>query len=233
MLGRLFNLIGAFFNRGMNKLETPEILAEQAQEQIASNLKKMTDAVVASKTQEKVLEKQMQKSGEEITTWEKRAALAVQQNNDELARQCLEKKLAATQLQKESTSQLEQQRATSASLKASLADLREKQAEFATKGQNLVARAKASEAIAKSNELISAPDGSNVDKIEQKIMEKEMRGQALGEMNTAPDEHKFIQMDQQAAMDDELAQLKEQMAGSNDMPRLITTDKTVSEDDKK
>jgi len=217
----------------MNKLETPEILAEQAQEQIASNLKKMTDAVVASMTQEKVLEKQIQKSGEEITTWEKRAALAVQQNNDELARQCLEKKHAATQLQKESTSQLEQQRATTASLKASLANLREKQAEFATKGQNLVARAKASDAIAKSNELISAPDGSSVDKIEQKIMQKEMQNEAVAGMNTEPNEQKFIQMDQQAAMDDELAQLKAQMAGGKVMPKLITTDQKMSEDDKK
>lgn len=233
MLGRLFNLIGAFFNRGMSKLETPEILAEQAQEQIASNLKKMSDAIVTSITQEKVLEKQIQKSGEEITTWEKRAALAVQQNNDDLARQCLEKKLAATQLQRDSMSQLEQQRATTASLKASLAKLKDQQAEFATKGQNLVARAKASDAIAKSNELINAPDGSSVDKIEQKIMQKEIRNEAVAGMNTEPNEQKFIQMDQQASLDDELAQLKAKMGGGSDKPKLITTDKTLSEDDKK
>ncbi len=233
MLERLFKLIGAIFNKEMTELETPEILAEQAQVQIASNLKKMTDAVVASMTQEKEFEKQIPKCGEEITSWEKRAAVAVQQNNDEVARQCLEKKLAATQLQRELSSQLEQQRATTASLKSSLADLRRQQAEFATKGQNMVARAKASDALAKSNELINAPGGSSVDKIEQTIMQKEMRNEAVAGMNTQPNEQQFIQMDQQSAMDDELAKLKAQMAGGNDLPKLISTDKTVSEDDKK
>lgn len=223
MLGRFFNLISAMFNRGMSKLETPEVLAEQAQAELDENLKQMTNAVAASLTQEKNLEKQLQKNTEEIGTWEKRATVAVQGNNDELAKQCLQKKQAAVQLDRELKTQLETQRNTTASLKASYADLQKKRNEFTSKSSGLTARAHASDAVAKANELIAGTSGGGADKWEQKIMQKEMRNEAVSGMSSPiADEHKFLELDKASELDDDLARLKAQMAGGQEGPKLIT-----------
>jgi phage shock protein A len=216
VLGRLINLLKAKLNKGMAELETPEILAEQALEQLEANIKKVKDGVVASLTMEKSIETKLKKSQEEIGTWEKRAAVAVQQNNDELARQCLQKKQELNQSIATLTPQLEAQKQSTVDLKAKYKELEEQLRGFHQKKANLLAREKASDASSKANELIGASGGSGTAKWEQKIEEKEFKAEAMRQMSGSPSDAKFANLDQHFEVEDELASLKAQVA-----PKLI------------
>jgi phage shock protein A len=210
---RLMNLLKAKMNKGIAKLETPEILAEQAQEQLESSVKKTKEAVVASVTNEKMLEQQIKKAQDEVPTWEKRAAIAVQQNNDEIARECLQKKQDLLQNINMLTGQLQEQKASTANLKKRYEELGEQYKDFQRKKASLSARGNASDAVSKATNLLaSGPTGT--DKWEQKIAEKEFKAAAEREMGREPVTDKFAELDQKIGVDDELESLKAQMHGT-------------------
>jgi phage shock protein A len=216
VFARLLNLFKAKLNKGMSKLETPEVLAEQALNELESNLKKVKEAVIASMTNEKMLEGQIKKAQDDIASWEKRAAVAVEQNNDELARQCLQKKMDIAPNISGLTAQLEAQKKSTADLKARNAELDQELREFRTKQRGLVARGNASDAVAKANELLSSGP-SGVGKWEQKIQEKEYKAAALQQMGQESSSAKQIQdLDGKFEVEDELAALKQKAA-----PKLI------------
>jgi phage shock protein A len=222
MLSRLKSLISAMFNKGMAKLETPEILAEQAQGELENNLKKIKESMTTSLANEKMLEQQIRKSTAEVEQWQQRATMAVQGNNDELARQCLQKREEANTQAAASTQQLSDQKAATAGLKDRYKDIENKLREFQTKKQNLIARQKASDAVTNAQQLTSGGGPSGMDKWEEKIRMKEAQGEAHREL---AEESKFnnqiAQLEQHADVDDELALLKQQMASSASSPKLI------------
>jgi phage shock protein A len=231
MFERLMNVIKAMFNKGMDKLETPEVLAEQAQIKLEQSLKDVKEAVIKAVQSEKLLEQQIEKNKEEIATWEKRAAMAVQGGNDDIAKQCLEKKAELNQAAKSLAEQLAQQRQTTAQLKARNAEIEQQFREFQNKKQDMLARHKASEAASKANELLSntGGGGNSMDKWEQKIREKETRSAAINEMSGKAIEDKFKDLDKNIEIEDELAALKAKMSNS---PKLIVDkDKKTIVDD--
>jgi phage shock protein A len=218
MFDRLFKIIQAFFDKGISKMETPEILAEQAQEQLESTVKKVRETVISAVANEKMLEGKIKKNAEELSLWERRAAAAVQQNDDELAKQCLQKKQELNQNAFSLQSQLAEQQKTTISLKERANELDEKLREFRNKKKDLSTRVQASESVNKAHDLLSSSTGSSMDKWEEKIREKESRSEAVREMSAAPVEDKFKQLDKNMQLDDELAALKAKMGGG---PKLI------------
>ena len=246
MISRLINLIKAKLNKGLSDLETPEILAEHAQEQLEANLKKIKDAVVTSLTTQKELETQIKKNKDDIANWEKRAAVAVQQNNDEVARQCLQKKLEVNNVLGTLTAQLEAQTQSTADLKTRYKEIEQQLKEFANKKDNILAREKASDAVSKANQLASGAEGTSTAKWESKIAAKEAKAEAMRQLGGGPSpvEEKFAQLDQHIEVEDELAALKKNMGstklivdtGSGASPAKTVVDENlpmVVEDDKK
>jgi phage shock protein A len=227
------NLFKAKVNKGMAELETPEILAEQAQQELESNLKKVKEALISSITNQKSLEQQIKKSKDEITTWEKRAAMSVQQNNDDVARQCLAKKQELNANIASATAQLEMQNKLTADLKAKHAEVEQQMRDFQRKKANLVARGQASDAVSKANELMSGTGGSGTAKWEQKIQEKEFKADAMRQVSGQPAGDKFEDLDRKFQVEDDLAALKQQMAPKlivDQGPSSSTPGKTVVDD---
>ncbi|MDX1989567.1 MAG: PspA/IM30 family protein [Candidatus Obscuribacter sp.] len=226
MFDRLINIIKAMFNAGVSKMETPEILAEQAQMELESGVKKVQEALTASITNEKMLDQQIKKTEEERLNWERRAAVAVGQNNDEVARQCIQKKVDLTQHKESLTSQLEEQKKTTAELKRRYGEMELQLKDFQRKKAAMTARAKGSEAMAKANEIAAGTSTSSMDKWEEKIKAKEIKNEALLEMRgvTAAIEQ-VKEMDKAGQIDDELALLKAQVANKSSAagssPKLI------------
>lgn len=220
MLNRLKSLLSAVFSRGMSKLETPEVLAEEAQAQLEKNVKDLKEALTSSLANEKQLEQQIKKNAEEVEQWQKRAAVAVSQNNEDIARQCLQKKNEATQQAQSLATQLQQQKEASAALKERYAEFQNKLREFQTKKQDLISRQQASQAVTSAHELLSSPGGSSMDKWEEKIRMKEARSEAERSLSTPTQDQKLIEMAKSADVDDELAALKEQL-GAAQQPKLI------------
>ncbi len=226
MFDRLKNIMNAVFNKGMSQLETPEVLAEQAQNELETGVKKLREAMTSSLQNEKMLEKQIQKNTEEVASWEKRAAVAVGAGNDDIAKQCLEKRRDLNQVVQGLQTQLDSQKINTANLKGQYGEVEAKLREFQNRKGDMISRVKAGDAVVKANDLMSKTGGAGMDKWEQKINEKEARAEAIRELNGggAVDD-KFKQLDKHIEMEDELAALKAKMgAAANPAPKLIVDD---------
>lgn len=233
MFNRFKSLISAMFNKGMSKLETPEVLAEQAQSELEDNLKKLKESLTSSIANEKSLEQQIRKNAEQLETWQKRAAMAVQQNNEDVARQCLMKKGECNQLAQSLDQQLRDQKAASANLKDKYKEIEQNLREFQNKKQNLISRQQASQAVSNAHELISSPGGSSMDKWEEKIRMKEARSEANNIMaQDAAADIQFKQITAASEVDDELAMLKQQMAAAAQPAPKLIEDKSSDDSNK-
>lgn len=211
MFDRLMNIFKAMFNAGVSKMETPEILAEQAQMELEGSVKKIQEGLTASLTNEKMLDAQLKKSADEKANWERRAALAVQQNNDDVAKQCIQKKVELANQIASQEAQLAEQKKTTADLKKRYGEMEQELKDFHRKKQSMTARAKGSEAVAKANAALttSGTGTSAMDKWEAKIKSKEIQNEALLEMRGASKEMEQLKdMDKNQQVDDELAMLK-------------------------
>lgn len=212
MLNRLMNVIKAMLNKGMQQMETPEVLAEEAQDQLEKQVKELLQAVTQAIANEKMLEQQIKKNSEDLSSWEKRATLAVQQNNDDIAKQCLMKKRELNEQAQILAKQLEDQKTTTAALRSRHAEFEGKLREFMVKKDGMTQRAKAGDAMAKASEIMSNSAGtSGMGKYEQKIMEREAKAAALGELSRNPAEDKLKALGENAQVEDDLAALKAQM----------------------
>lgn len=233
MLNRIKNLVNAMVNKGVSKLETPELMLEAAQTELENNVKQVKEAITTSLTSEKMLEQRLKKVEEELAAWEKRAAVAVQQNNDEIAKQCLQKKQEHKVSHESMTQQLADQKKTTATLKERYAELGEQFKDFQRKKADLTVRAKAGEAVANAQELMSnAGSGGGMDKWEQKIREKELRGEAMRETaGKGGIDDKFKQLDEHIELEDQLAALKAQMGVAGQITTSKTEPGKSSEDD--
>ncbi|MCE9559453.1 MAG: PspA/IM30 family protein [Armatimonadetes bacterium] len=89
---RFFRWLKALFNRGMDKLEDPEIMLDQAkrdmQEALVSNREKAVQAITQRNRLQQMMDEQVRKSAQ----LEGQATMALKQNNRDLARQFMREK---------------------------------------------------------------------------------------------------------------------------------------------
>lgn len=227
MFDRLVNMFKAMFNVALSKAETPEILAEQAHMELQGSMKKVREAVTNSIAREKTLEQQIKQNTTEAETWHKRAALAITQGSEDVARQALQKKQDVTAALENLNAQLEEQKRTTTSLKERFKEMEQKLRDFEVKKKELVSRQQAGKAISDANRLLGTSQGdgtSGLDKWEQKIRQTEAENQAVRELSGEDIKNKVEDLTKHAALDVELEMLKAQVAAAKgDLPKLITT----------
>lgn len=227
MFGRIVNVIKGMFNQGISKMETPEVLAEQAQMELESTQKQLKEALIAALTAEKGMEAKIKKDAEEVATWQKRAELAITKGDDQLAKQCLQKRQDLEADLAHLRTQLEAQKSSTMALREKNNEQDAKVRDFQTKKKSLITRAQASQATAKANEVIggSSSGSSSLDKIEEKIRATELRNEAIADVRSGGDkalEDKIKELDATTDLDSELLALKMKVLESQKpTPKLI------------
>ncbi|MCB9469418.1 MAG: PspA/IM30 family protein [Cyanobacteriota/Melainabacteria group bacterium] len=220
MFKRFMNLVKGSANKGMKKLETPELMAEEAQMELEKAAKDLKEATIDARTNEKMLEKKVEAASKKIEEWKARAALAVQQKNDDIARQCLQKKKEMEVELESLNMQLEEQKRISLSMNDRRIQVERELSEFKLKKQQLIARMQAGDALADAKSIGDVSSvTSGIDQFEEKIREQEMRNEVLRELDEdtlLEDEFKKLESSQgvsaaPSAVDDELAQLKQKL----------------------
>jgi phage shock protein A len=232
MFSRFVSLMKAMVGRLLGHFEDPEMMLEQSYQEAQSNLIQVRQAVAQAIATEKQLEQQLQKNKDQAATWQNRAAMAVQQNNDDLARQALQRKQQYTTAAADLEAQLKVQKEATATLRQRLTELEGEVQKFYTKKQVLIARDKAATATSRANEIISkttAGGGSSVlDRIEQKVSEKESKAAALAELGMDTLDKKFKNFEGDVDIEAELLALKGGISANQ--PKLIVDqDKKVKE----
>jgi phage shock protein A len=232
MFSRFVSLMKAMFGRLMGQFEDPEMMLEQSYQEAQSNLIQVRQAVAQAIATEKQLEQQLQKNKDQAATWQNRAQMAVQQGNDDLARQALQRKQQYTSAAADLEQQLKVQKEATATLRQRLTELEGEVQKFYTKKQVLIARDKAATATSKANEIMSKTTAGGgmamIERMEQKVSEKESKAAALSELSSDTLEKKFNSYEGQVDIEAELMALKGNVGGN--APKLIVDqDKKVKE----
>ena len=231
MFERLGNLFRAMFNAILGKMEDPQIMLEQTYQDLQSNLIQVRQAVAQAIATEKQLEQQLQKNKDQAETWQNRAAMAVQQGNDDLAKQALQRRQQYVQAATDLETQLKSQRESTVTLRQRLTDLEAEVQKAYTKKQVLIARDKAAQATSKANEILSKTTSSGamsvIEKMETKVQEREAKAAALAELSTDSLDKQFKNFEGKSDIDMELLALKQSMGKDNKIsvkePVLIET----------
>lgn len=221
MFDRFVSLIKAFFNALMGKIEDPEMMLEQMQQELNQNLIQVRQAVAQAIATEKQLEQQLQKNKDQAATWQNRAALAVQQSNDDLARQALQRKQQYATASAELEKQLAQQKQATTGLRQRLTELESEVQKAYTKKQVLIARDKAAQATSKANEILAKTTASGamsvIERMEQKVNEREAKAAALQDLGSDQLDKQFKSFEGQSDIEAELAALK----GLSSSPKIV------------
>jgi phage shock protein A len=215
MFERFVNVIRSIFGALLGKAEDPALLLEQTYQDLNANVMQVRQAVAQALATEKQIEQQYLKNQEQVKTWHNRAAMAVKEGKDDLAKQALQRKQQYTQVMGEQEILLKNQHQTTESLKIRLAELEEEVQKAYSKKQVLIARDKAAQATSKANELLSKTNAygtlSVMDRMETKVEEKEARAAALAELSGDNLEKQFKNIETKSDIDGDLAALKDEL----------------------
>src|SRR5262245_3547116 len=155
ILDRITLVIRSNLNSLINRAEDPEKMLDQILIDMRQQLAEAKREVAVAIADEKRLAAQMDAGLEQGQEWDRRAVLAVQRGEDELAREALRRKAEQQQLTAGLQSQWEAQKTSTENLKQALRALSEKIDEAARKKNLLIARQKRAQAQKHIHEVMT------------------------------------------------------------------------------
>jgi len=212
---RISSIFKANLNHLLNKAEDPEKMLNQIVLEMNEQLAKTKQQVTIAIADEKRLEKQYKNEEIEAQEWERKATLAIQKENETLAKEALARRNEHQNLANEYKIQWEKQKQAVDGLKESLRQLERKIEEAARKKNLLIARQKRAIAQKQIHETMAGMrDGSAFDtfnRMAEKVDEMEARADATVEMAKTEEvklEEQFAELEKEGNLDDDLAALK-------------------------
>jgi phage shock protein A len=216
ILDRIGTVIKSNLNYLINKAEDPAKMLDQLLIDMRQQLVEARREVAVAIADEKRLGVQLDAELEQVREWERRATLAVQKGDDELAREALRRKADHEQIARGYTQQWEAQKASTENLKNALRALNEKIEEAARKKNLLVARQKRAEAQKHIHEVMTGlTDTSafeNFDRMAARVEQIEAEASAAVEVSQELSgetmEQRFRALESGTDVDQELRALK-------------------------
>ncbi len=219
LFDRISSIFKANVNHMLSKAEEPDKMLTQIVLEMNEQLAKTKQQVTAAIADEKRLEKQYKAGEEEAQEWERKATLALQKNNEVLAKEALARRNEHQNLASEYKVQWEKQKQAVDTLKESLGVLQRKIEEAGRKKNLLIARQKRAQAQKQIHETMTGLKDSNAfdsfARMEEKVEEVEARADAAAEMAETEDiklEDQFAELEKEGSLDDDLAALKSKIS---------------------
>ncbi len=213
---RMADIVKANVNDLITRAEDPEKMIRQMILEMEEAVNKATASVGTAVANEKRLERQYLEKQDQIEAWQKKAELAVEAGEDDLARRALERKAANQEATHDLEVALEESRKTSSQLKQQLTQLKAKLDEARTRQGTLIARRRAAEArkqIARGLSGVGEDAFSSFERFRQRIETEEAEAEAHQEMASADPslEEEFSKLERKSTVEDELNALKKKM----------------------
>ncbi|MDR0669635.1 MAG: PspA/IM30 family protein [Treponema sp.] len=187
IFSRLKTLISANVNHLINKAEKPEKMLNQLILDMNEQLIESKRAVAQAIADEKRLEREMNNHLNQSADWERKAMLAVNKGEDDLAKEALLRKQENDNAALEYRKQWEAQHEAVGRLKESLKELNNKIDKAHRQKNLLIARAKRAEAQQKIQDTMSSVSGNRsafdaFDRMAQKVDQMEAQADASKEL---------------------------------------------------
>jgi phage shock protein A len=204
-----------------------------------SDLVKIRQSYAEVTATQKRMEKQKELADNTAADWYKRAQLALQKGDEELAKEALSRRQKQIELSSEIGKQLDLQTNSLEKLYTAMTALDVKIAEAKREKEVLIARAKTAKTSVKVNDMLNTVSGSNsmeaFERMKAKVQGLEAQADVAGELaatssgTTKSIEDRFAALEGGTKVDEELEMLKRQLPGSKTEIPSLPAPKAVSE----
>jgi phage shock protein A len=212
LFDRIWRVIRANLNSLISQAEDPEKILEQTVLDMQEDLIQLRQAVAQAIATQKRTERQYSQALTTADDWYRRAQLALQKGDDNLAREALTRRKSYQETATAMKSQLDQQVTVVAQLKQNMMKLESKISEAKTKKDLYIARARSAKASQQINEMLgNVGTGSAMaafERMEEKVLQMEAQAEAVSELGMDDLEKRFEQLGQADDIDAELLAMK-------------------------
>jgi phage shock protein A len=222
LIDRVSTLVRANLNDLLDRAEDPEKLIRQLLIDMNNQLRQMKEQVAVSIADERRLHQRYQESEATAKEWERKAELAVDKGEDELAKEALARRNSYSESAQGFNEQWQEQSTQVKELKDALQQLESKIQEAEAKKDLLIARSRRAKAETQIRETLAGIGKSSAaadfERMEEKVAVQEARAEAAAELDSDTLEQKFAVLEQETSLDEDLAALKARRSGQLSAP---------------
>ncbi len=212
LLERVATLIRANLNELIDQAENPEVMIKQVILDIQNQLMQVKTQVAIALADQHMLEKKEKENQEKAADWGRRAEMAVDKGEDELARAALERSVSYRNLAEGFRQQAADQKLQVEDLKSALGKLEQKLAEAEAKRDLLIAQHRRARAVRRAGEAQAGAGGGSSaatwERMQDKVEREEALGQAASELAKEDLERKLAALEKQDEIERMLQELK-------------------------
>jgi phage shock protein A len=212
LLERVATLVRANLNDLIDKAEEPEKMIKQVILDMQNQLLQVKTQVAIAIADQHLLIKKQKESETSAEEWVRKAELAVEKKQDDLARAALERSMTANGIAQSFAEQVADQTAQVENLKTALRKLELKLAEAQNKSDILIAQHRRSRALNKAGDArLKIGDGSKAaafDRVKHKVQHEEAMSQAKAEIAADNMDDRLAALEKEDAVEKLLAEIK-------------------------
>jgi phage shock protein A len=210
LLDRVATLVKANLNDLVDRAENPEKMLKQVILDMENQFMQVKTQVAIALADLHLLERKKKDNAEMQSGWMRKAELAVDKKDDEMARAALERAMSFQQLTESFDQQIADQEAQVESLKSALKRLETKLVEARAKADLLIAQQRRARAANRAADAQQAPTGENrtFERMRSKVTREEAVGVAKGELLASDLEGRLEALDREERVNALLEELK-------------------------
>jgi phage shock protein A len=218
VLERVATLIRANLNDLIDRAEDPEKMIKQVIVDMENQLLQVKTQVAISMADHHLLQKKQSEQADKAAEWMRKAELAVDKEQDDLARAALERYQSFTRMADGYTQQIAEQKQQVEALRRALEQLEQKLVEARQKSDVLIAQHRRARALERASDaqLVMTGTGpaAGFDRMQRKVMHSEAVSQAKSELVADDVDRRFEQMEKEDEVGRLLGALKARRAAS-------------------
>tara|TARA_B100000700_G_scaffold208921_1_gene229690 strand:+ start:61 stop:864 length:804 start_codon:yes stop_codon:yes gene_type:complete len=232
-IDRVSRVFRSNLNYLINKAEDPAKILDQSLIDMQEDLGKLRQAVAMAIASQKRLKSQADEAQQKISIWYQRAQLALEKGDEDLAREALSRRKTFKDSSISLNKQFQAQQSQVEKLKRSLMKLESVISKSKTKHEMLKARAKAAQVQQQLQNAVGDIDSDSAaaafDRMKDKIEALEASNQATAELAGVDLESKFLAIEGEDDIDDELKDLRLSLQGDLEKVALPEVNDVSSE----
>ena len=212
LLERVSTLVRANLNDLIDKAEEPEKMIKQVILDMQNQLLQVKTQVAIAIADQHLLEKKRKENADKVTEWMRKAELAVDKKEDDLARASLQRVESYRDLSENFTQQVSDQKAQVENLKSALRKLDQKLTEAEAKADVLMAQQRRARAVTKASDARMAMGDSSkaatFDRMKRKVAHSEAVSEAKSEIAGSNIDDRLAALEKEDRIEQLLAELK-------------------------
>jgi phage shock protein A len=217
LLERVSALIRANLNDLIDRAEDPQKMLKQVILDMQNQMLQVKTQVAIAIADEHLLRKKQKENEDKHAEWMRKAELAIDKKQDDLARAAIERAVGYRDLGQNFSEEIDHQKTQVENLRSAMKKLEQKLTEAQAKSELLIAKHRRSRALTKASKArLAASDETKMgtfDRMKNKVHGEEAMGQAMAEIANDHLEERLASLGKDDEVEKLLADIKAKRAG--------------------